>query len=228
MTAPGFSSDRIPIRARLYLALAVSLALTPPMMEQIRGVIDPTRPADFVAILFSETAMGVVLGLLSRFYFLALETLMTSVAMIFGLGNIFGIALAESEASPLLSSFVVTCAVTLLFVGDLHMELIRGLYFSYETTPIREGRDAIALLREIMKVLRESHLAALRICSPFLLFGLIVNVALGLLARIAPNVQIYFLSGPLTIFLGIYAFSIVLPDFFSAFTSQFAAWLLRG
>ncbi|WP_424361535.1 flagellar biosynthetic protein FliR [Methylocystis parvus] len=226
MTAPGFSSDRIPVRTRLSIALAISFALTPALMDQADHIALDRTPATFVAILFSELLIGVTLGLLSRFYFLALEMLTTSVAMTFGLGNIFGVAITESEAAPALTSLVMTSAVTLLFATDLHLELIRGLYLSYDAAPIQDGPSVFILLREIMSVLSQSHSLALRICSPFLLFGFIVNVALGLVARLAPQVQIYFLSGPLTIFIGVYALSILAPDFFSTFTSGFAAWLI--
>jgi flagellar biosynthesis protein FliR len=78
------------------------------------------------------------------------------------------------------------------------------------------------------RVLTQSHLLALRICSPFLIFGLVVNVAIGLLARLTPQVQIYFISGPLLIFLGIYALMLLSQDFFTAFTAEFADWTRRG
>lgn len=226
MTAPGFSSDRVPVRTRLSIALAISFALTPALMDQTRGVL--AGAAGIIAgAVFSELLIGVTLGLLSRFYFLALEMLATSVAMTFGLGNIFGGAITESEATPAFTSFVMTCAVTLLFVYDFHLELIRGLYLSYDAVPVRESISASVLLREVGSVLSQAHLLALRICSPFLLFGFIVNVALGLVARLAPQVQIYFISGPLTIFVGVYALSVLAPDFFSGFASAFGAWLLK-
>ena len=54
-------------------------------------------------------------------------------------------------------------------------------------------------------------------------------VAQGLLpADIAPQVQIYFISGPLVIILGVYGFSLLLPDFLTAFASQYGSWLQRG
>lgn len=228
MTAPGFSSDRIPMRSRLFLALAVSVALAAPLMADLRKAVDLLHPASVVAALLAELTVGVCLGLLSRFYFLALETLATSVAMSFGLGNIFGGAIAESEAVPALSSFIVTTAATLLFVSDIHLELIRGLYLSYETAPVLAAPGPAALLDEIARLLAQSHLLALRICSPFLLFALIVNVAIGLLSRVTPQTQVYFVSGPLTIFLGLYAFFVISQDFFVAFASHFENWVLRG
>ncbi len=228
MTAPGFSSERVPVRTRLYLALAITVALFPPLFEQLQIVTRDPGSTDFLCVAVAELIVGAALGLLSRLYFFALEMLATSVAMTVGLGNIFGAAIAESEPTPALSTFVVTTAVTLLFVSDAHLELIRGLYLSYEIAPISRHVGPTEMLAEIARVLTESHLLALQICSPFLLFGLVVNLALGLLARLAPQVQVYFISGPLSIFLGLYAFSTLASDFFSAFSWRFGFWLSRG
>jgi flagellar biosynthesis protein FliR len=100
MVAPGFSSDRVPTRVRLYIALAVTLALAPPFLDKMKGALTHGEPTRLVMTLMAELAVGVTLGLLARMYFFALETLATSVAMTFGLGNIFGTPITESEPAP--------------------------------------------------------------------------------------------------------------------------------
>jgi flagellar biosynthetic protein FliR len=228
MLAPGFSSDRIPVRVRLTLAIAVTLALAPPLMRGVGQSLENIDPLRLLGVIAGELMVGAALGLLARLYFLALETLATSVAMVIGLGNIFGGAIIEPDPTPALSTLIVLSATTLIFVTDQHLEMIRGLYLSYETAPILSAPRVEFLLVEIARTLTEAHLLALRICSPFLLFGLIINIALGLLSRLTPQVQIYFISGPLVIILGIYGFSLLLPDFLAAFLSQFGAWLQKG
>lgn len=228
MTAPGLSSERIPLQVRLYLALAVTLALAPALFERLSPSLAHPELLSMAATLLYELIIGVALGLLARMYFLALETLSTSVAMTFGLGNIFGPAITEPEPAPALSSFIVFCAVTLVFVTDQHLEFVKALYVSYETAPVHAPPSPAALLDEMTRLLTQSHLLALRICSPFLLFGIVVNLGLGLLARLTPQVQIYFVSGPIVILMGIYAFSLLAHDFFTAFSGHFGAWLLRG
>jgi len=228
MTAPGFSNERVPVQFRLYLAVAVTAVLAPSLLERFHEAFGGVEMHRVAAAIFAELLIGVTLGLLSRFYFFALETLATSVAMTFGLGNIFGAAVTESEPTPSLSSFIMLASLTLIFCADLHLEIIRALYLSYETGPVFAAPRADVFLDEIAKVLTQSHLLALRICSPFLLFGLIINVALGLLARLTPQLQIFFISGPLVIFLCISSLFVLGWDFFSAFTSNFGGWLLRG
>jgi flagellar biosynthesis protein FliR len=228
MTAPGFSSERVPIQFRLYLALAVTLVLAPALFERFGPAFAAASSGRLIATIFSELLIGASLGLLARFYFFALEMLATSVAMTVGLGNIFGAALTENESAPTFSSFILVAALTLVFTTDLHLEIIRALYLSYETAPVFAEPRIDLLLEEVARVLTQAHLLALRICSPFLLFGLVVNIALGLLARLTPQLQIFFISGPLVIFLGLSAFFVLGWDFFTAFVSNFDAWLQKG
>lgn len=228
MTAPGFSSERVPMQFRLYLACAVTLVLAPPLLRQFAGVFTNMETHRLMGMIFAELLIGTSLGLLARLYFFALETLATSVAMTIGLGNIFGSGVIEAESTPTFSAFVLVGALTLVFTTDMHLEIIRALYLSYETAPVIAEPRIGALLEEVARVLAQSHLLALRICSPFLLFGLVVNVAMGLLSRLTPQLQIYFVSGPLVIFLGVSAFFVMGWDFFAAFASNFDAWLQKG
>ncbi len=229
MVAPGFSSERVPVQARLYLAIAITLALAPVLLESLpAGRLRFLTPVTLLTPILAELTIGVTLGFMGRCFFLALETLLTAVSMAFGLGNIFGAPVAEPEPVPALSSFVIIGALTLVFVMDLHLEMVRALLLSYETTPMFTALDTGALLDDVSRILTQSHLLALRICSPFLLFALIVNLALGLLARLTPQVQIYFIMTPAIILLSIGGFFLLGWDFFSAFISYFSAWIERG
>ncbi len=227
MTAPGFSSERVPVRARLYLALAITVAMAPALLDAIAPAVD-RDPVRLAGVIISELATGVFLGLLARFYVVALETLLTAVSMTIGLGNIFGSSIHDSDPIPALGAFVTLGAVTLIFATDQHLEIIRALYLSYKTAPVLKTPGIDAMLDELTRVLTQSHLLALRISSPFLIFGLIVNLAFGFLARLTPQVPIYFVSGPFVIYLGLYAFYLVAPDFFAAFIAQVSGWLARG
>lgn len=228
MVAPGFSSERVPVRVRLYIALAVTLDLAPMLLDAMPQGLSAADPIRLGATIIGELTIGVFLGLLARLYFLALETLATAVALTIGLGNIFGSALLEDESAPALSTFIVLSALFLVFVTDQHLEIIRGIYLSYQAAPVSDAPSADRFLVEMTRVVTQSHLLALRITSPFLIFGLIVNLAFGYLARLTPQAPIYFVSSPFVIILGIYGFSLVSQDFFTAFSAQFGAWLVKG
>ncbi len=144
-------------------------------------------PSGVLFMLLGELLVGVMIGSMARLFFFALETLATAAAMTTGLGNILGSSVKEAEQLPAMSAFIMLGATTLIFVLDQHWEMIRGLFASYSAIPVRDGMPADGLLREYMNVLSQAFLLALRISSPFLLFGFIVNLAFGFLNRMSPT-----------------------------------------
>ncbi|PWB81683.1 MAG: flagellar biosynthetic protein FliR [Methylocystaceae bacterium] len=228
MTMPGFSNARIPMRARLYIAIGVTLALAPSLENTVKPLIAGASAAALAFLLIGELLVGVLIGSLARLFFFALETLATAAVMTMGLGNILGAPIDEAEPLPAMSSLVMLGATTLIFVLDQHWEIIRGVFLSYTAIPIRESLSVQSMLSEYMKVLAEAFFLAMRISSPFLLFGLIVNLAFGFLNRMTPQIPVYFVSTPLLVALGVYWFYIVADDFFAAFSSEFGSWLLSG
>ncbi len=228
MAMPGFSSQRIPARVRLYIAIGATLALAPPLMDTVKPIVADASISAIVFVLFTELTVGLLIGLMARLFFFALETLGNAASMAIGLGNILGAPVDEAEPLPSMTSFIVFSATALFFVTDQHWELIRGLFSSYTVIPISGTPSSQGILAEYMKVLEHAFFLALRISSPFLLFSLLANLASGFLNRMAPQIPVYFVVGPLLIALGTYWFYVMSGDFFAAFSAEFGSWLLSG
>ena len=228
MVAPGFSSERVPIQARLYLSVAISLIIAPMIMEPGIPRFTAGGGLQLLPLIAHELVIGFALGLLGRLFILALETLITTFCLTIGLGNIFNSGILDAEATPALSTLIVLAALQLIFVSDLHHEIIRGIDHSYQTAPIINDFKISGFLDEIINVLTQSHLLALRITSPFLIFALIVNLAFAFLARLSPQTPIFFISGPCVILLGLYAFDVISGDFMGSFIGSVAYWMSRG
>lgn len=228
MVAPGFSSERVPIQARLYLSIAISLILAPMIMETGAPHGITFDGPHLLPLIIHELVIGFTLGILGRIFILALETLITTFCLTIGLGNIFNSGIVDAEATPALSTLIVLAALELIFVSDMHHEIIRGIDHSYQAAPLLYNLKISGILDEIMEVLTQSHLLALRITSPFLIFALIVNLAFAFLARLSPQTPIFFISGPCVILLGLYAFDVISGDFMGSFTGALAQWMSRG
>lgn len=228
MVAPGFSSERVPIQARLYLSIAISLILAPMIMETGAPHGITFDGPHLLPLIIHELVIGFTLGILGRIFILALETLITTFCLTIGLGNIFNSGIVDAEATPALSTLIVLVALELIFVSDMHHEIIRGIDHSYQAAPLLYNLKISGILDEIMEVLTQSHLLALRITSPFLIFALIVNLAFAFLARLSPQTPIFFISGPCVILLGLYAFDVISGDFMGSFTGALAQWMSRG
>lgn len=228
MTMPGFSAQPIPARVRLFVAIGLSLALMLPLYDAIAPLVNGAPPSVLALALLTETAVGALIGLMARLFFFALETLGTAAVTAMGVGNVLSAPIDEAEPLPAMTSFVVLSAVTLLFVTDLHWEIIRGLFMSYSAIPILKAPPAQTLLSEYMKVIGQAFVLALRISSPLLLFGLLANIAFGLLNKMAPHVPVYFVSAPLLIALAVYWFYLMGEEFFAIFTMDIGSWLRSG
>jgi flagellar biosynthesis protein FliR len=226
MLAPGFSSPRTPARARLFVALAVTLSLAPALTGG-KPLIFSTV-ATLGGAIFAETFIGGLIGLLGRFYFLALETLMMAVAMQIGLSNALGAPIDEAEPLPGIAALVTTAATCLIFISDLHWELIRGLVNSYAVMPIGFLLRPQAALHMAADDLAGAFLVSLRIASPFIVFAVVVNLAIGLVNRLTPQIPVYFVSGPFVIAGGLALFYFTAGAKVAAFMSAFGDWAVRG
>ena len=225
MVMPGISSARVPVRSRLFIALLVSAALLPVLIPEAQRFGADTPPFVLLRLMVGETLIGALIGTLARIFFLALETLATSIAYNIGLSANLGGTIDESLPIPALASLFTLGATMLLFASDQHWEILRGLVASYRAMPIASGFDDRHALTEIADTLSVSFGVALRIASPFILYALIVNLALGLVNRMVPQVPVYFISLPFVVAGGLYLLVLSIRQSLDAFMVAFSQWL---
>jgi flagellar biosynthetic protein FliR len=226
MLAPGFSSPRLPARPRLYIALALTLALTPQLTG---GKPFPIHNLGGLASnIFGELFIGGVIGLLGRTFFLALETMMMAASMSIGLSNALGAPIDETEVQPPIASLITLTAVCLIFVSDLHWEFLRGVVASYSVMPVGFALRPQAALTLVADDLARTFVIGLRIASPFIVFSVIVNLAIGLVNRLTPQIPIFFISAPFVIAGGLILFYFVSGSMVTVFMAEFADWAVKG
>ena len=99
MLMPGFSSSRVPVNVRLFIAISCTLALTPLLAPQLHGVGSGASPIGIAQIIIGETLIGALIGFMARLFFLALETLAMAAAMAIGLAANLGAPIDRIRAS---------------------------------------------------------------------------------------------------------------------------------
>ena len=127
MLAPGFSSSQIPMQIRLFVALSATLALAPLLLDRIPVSALGDDPVLTLRVIAVETLIGGMIGFLARAFFAALETLASGAAQMLGFSNPFGVQLEAGETLAPLATLISLAAMTLMFVADLHWELLSGL-----------------------------------------------------------------------------------------------------
>ena len=227
MIAPGFSSSRIPMQVRLFIGLATSLALAPVLLEKVRAGITSQVPTAILVYIGSELLTGILIGLLGRVYFLALQTMLSAVAMALSFA-MPGTPIDEAEPLPPISSFIMMAATAVLFLSDLHWELFRGIIASYSRLPLGEGLGMRLSLTQLVDQIGVAFVLALRISSPFILYSVIVNLAVGLTNKLTPQIPVYFLATPFIMIGGLMIVYFAASDYILLFMEAFSTWLRDG
>jgi flagellar biosynthetic protein FliR len=228
MLAPGVSSTQISMQIRLWVAVAITLALAPILIDQpgLRNL--GTDPLFMLRLIAMESLIGAMIGLLGRLFFSALETLAVATANFLALVSPFGVEAEINQLTPPLATLVTISAAVLIFAGDFHWEILKGLLASYRAIPVRVDFDPQYSLRQIGFVLGESFVVAVRVTSPFFLFSVVANFALALVNRVTPQIAIFFVGPPFIIAGGLTLLYFAIRAELGEFMAAFASWLSWG
>ena len=228
MLMPGISSPRIPVKVRLLLAFAITLGLAPLLSSEIGPKLSEAPPFALLQIIGAESVIGALIGFVGRVFFGALETLSSAIAMAIGLSSSLTPAPDENEPLPSVVSLISLGATMLFFLTDLHWEVLRGLVASYAAWPISGLFNAQFGLAQVGDCLARSFALALQISSPFIVYSLIINLAIGLAAKFAPQIPIYFVTVPAVTFGGLFLLYMTCRQIMELFIAGFAIWLGSG
>jgi len=107
--------------------------------------------------------------------------------MSIGLTSVFAGPIEENEPLPAIATLITLTATALIFFTDLHWEVLRGLVASYSALPVSGLFDARFDLVQVSDCLTKSFLVSLRISSPFIVYALIINCAIGLAGKLVQS-----------------------------------------
>ena len=198
MLLPGFSSARISVQIRLFIAVAVSMAVLPIMWDVIypraSGSLD-----SYLSLVVFETLTGAVIGLIARYYVLGLQFAGTVLTMMMGFNAPPTPDVLEDTAENQLTNLISFAGLLVLFMLDFHHVVMRALVESYNVMPLGAGFNPQSALITLTDTLSQTFMIMLRLASPFILYGLVFNVSVGLINKLAPQIPIYFVSLPFII-----------------------------
>jgi flagellar biosynthesis protein FliR len=220
LVMPGLSSVRVPVQVRLFVAIAASFALLIHLWDQILPFA--SQRADSLALLVvSETLIGALIGLMARLYLMALQFIGSAIAMLVGYGGAMGPAIEEAEPQAALAAIISFSALLLLFVLNFHHEIVKALVASYRLAPLNALFSARSALVDVTDTVSEAFMVMLRLGSPFLAYAILVNLTIGFLNKLTPQIPIYFISLPFVIMGGLVLLYFGVTGFLTLFADGF-------
>ena len=225
MLLPGLGEQNISARMRLTFALILAAMLLP--LHRDAYHIDPTALGPVLVMLVEEILIGAMLGVTARLTISALEVAGSVVAQQLGLGFVTAVDPTQGEQGMIIGNFLTLVGITLLFATDTHHLVIAALNDSYtlfEPGELPASGDAAAL---ITKTVAGAFRIGIQLSAPFIVFGLLFNIGLGILARLMPQMQVFFVGLPLSILIG-FLFLLLLLGAMMSFFLDYAGGVLHA
>ena len=225
MVMPGVGESAVPPRARLALALLMSMCLGPIVATSLPTV--PDSLGTMVGYVFKEVLIGLLLGGILRLFL----TSMTTAGEIFSLQTTLAFAQTANplgaQPSTSLSVFLTLLATVLIFDTGLHHMFLGAIVHSYTLfSPLKHLAvgDAATLAEQTVS---KSFSLGVQLAAPVLVFSLVFNIAVGLVGRVMPQFQIFFVATPLSLLLGLSLFALSLGSIALVWVQAYEA-LLRN
>ncbi|MEM7543314.1 MAG: flagellar biosynthetic protein FliR [Pseudomonadota bacterium] len=200
LTAPIIATRSVPMRVRISLALVLCIAIAPALPPQ--PSLSDLGTQGF-ALAAAQLVIGVALGLVFRLMFLVFEFAGQLAAQQMGLGFASLIDPQTGAQVPVLSQFYILLATLLMFAIDAHLVLIQVLAESFVVLPTSDQAIAPGGLRAVVRWSADLIALALLFSLPVVIALLAINFSLGVMARSAPQLNIFAVGFPVMILVGV-------------------------
>ncbi|MFN3647476.1 MAG: flagellar biosynthetic protein FliR [Gemmobacter sp.] len=212
---PAFGEQSLSVRFRLGAALALTLAVAP-------AVTSPVQITAFA--ILAEAVVGLMLGAGFRLFILALQTAGAMAAQATSLSQLF--AGAGAEPQPAISNLLSLAALALAFSTGLHVQAARALIVSYDLLPQGRFPEAGDVLTWGLAQVARSFSLAFSLAAPFVIGGLLYNVALGAINKALPALMVAFIGAPALTLGGLVLLAIAAPLMLQIWLSAWQLWLV--
>jgi len=222
MLLPAIGEAGIPSRVRLALALAVSFAMTP-VVAHLYPQEMPQSVMAFGLMLTQEITAGVLVGLMSRIIMSALSVAGTVIAMQTGLSYAQSIDPSMGEQAAIVGNLLSMLGAVLIFATDLHHLAIGAIQGSYTLIPPGASLPTGDMAELAVRLVSGSFGLGLQLAAPFIVFAFAVNAATGVLARMMPQMQVFFVAMPINVLVGFMLLTLLIGSMMTLFLNFYAA-----
>ncbi|MCK0139587.1 flagellar biosynthetic protein FliR [Aliiroseovarius sp. F47248L] len=186
---PAFGEKSVPVRVRLFLAIAFTMIVAPVVMVDA-GSAPPLRPVHYI----SEPLIGLGFGIAIRLMIMTLQIAGSIAAQSTSLAQLMGGA--NTDPQPAIGHVLVVAGLALAVMLGLHVKLATGLIQTYHVFPVGQFPDAHVFAEWGIAQIAHAFSLAFSLAAPFVIASLLYNVALGVINRAMPQLMVAFVGAP--------------------------------
>ena len=221
MLLPGFGTMGVPARVRLVLALAISLALTPTVQSAYPAVA-PSTITQLTLLILEEVTCGSLVGAMAAIIMSSLQVAGFLISSQIGLSYAQAVDPTQHTQGAVVGNFMTLLGLVALFATNMHHLAIGAIAGSYKLIPPGAALPVSDMAQLVIRLVSGSFALGFQLAAPFLVFGFAVYAGLGLLARLMPQLQIFFLAMPINILCGFMIMLVLLGSIITVFLNYYS------
>ena len=208
MLLPAFGESFIPPRIRLSFALALSLMLFPLFANAAPAL--PASAGDMMGAVIKEVLIGLMIGGVIRLFMGSLATAGEIVSLQTTLSFSQTANPSQAQPSTTLATFLGLLGIVLIMATDLHHLFVAAIVRSFTLFPFARDVPIADAGQLAVQTVGGSFALGLQLAAPVVVFSLIFNIATGLVGRVMPQFQVFFVATPLIVLIGLSVFALSL------------------
>ena len=214
-SAPIFGARNVPLIAKAGLALLLSYILVPLITQTNITIPDALLPYAVVAI--AEFLVGLIMGFACSFIFYGIQMAGVLLDTQIGFGMVNVLDPQFGQQVPLVGNFKYILAILVFLASNSHHLFLSAIVYSFKIIPVTKGIFSPEIASNIIvDMVTSIFVIAIKISLPVMVAILLTDVALGILAKTMPQMNIFVVGMPGKIIVGIFILSLALP-FYIAF-----------
>ena len=212
IAAPIFGHRSFLSRGKIGLAFMVSLIVFPLVAD--RGFEVPTGIFAYVFMMISEVIMGLILGFIVLLIFVGIQFAGQLAGLQMGFGIVNVIDPQSSNQISILGQFLNILAILILLSLNGHHVILNGLLHSFDVVPLGGVTLVAPVMERLIAMSAAIFVVAVKIAAPILVALFLISVAMGILARTVPQMNVFIIGFPVQIGVGLMALTLSLPLFY--------------
>ncbi|WP_291327234.1 flagellar biosynthetic protein FliR [Desulfovibrio sp. UCD-KL4C] len=225
---PFFGSNSIPNMLKAALAIVLTIAIWPAV--SFDGSLMPSNPYNIALMILGELVLGLTLGIIINVVFSAIQTGGNFIGVHMGLSMVNVLDPMTGVNEAVTAHFLYMCSILVFLALNGHLYLISGLVDSFKYIPPGQIFINETLVTQIMTISTELFVLAVKVASPIIASIFVVDLALALISKMSPQMNVLMLGFPLKIMVGFYFLSMVftiLAIFIGDFVHTLPAYMLN-
>lgn len=210
LTSPVFGNSMVPVRVKIALSGLIALILTPMLMEvPVKADIDSIW--GIVPAVLAELMLGVLIGLLAQFFFVAIQFAgqVVGLQMGFGMASVFDPHFGASVSVT--GQFYMLVGILVFLLLDGHHWILVAMQKSFTTIPLGSFTFDGPALDTLLRASNDLFWVALMLMAPVLGVLVLGEVAMAIVARIMPQMNVFVAAFPVKIALGVVTMALSFP-----------------